>query len=216
MSDITWTNITVRLGDLKPWQDNPRHSTKAQAKRILASFERFGQVAPIAVSPALEVYDGHQRLSALLTVHGAGYEVEARQSSRPLTDDERRGLVLALANATGSWDWDRLSAWEAEDLKGWGFDAETLNMWNMDALNLRTMLTEQIDEASAFGALPQGDRAPFQQMTFTLHDTQAEQVREAVKISKAMGAFVDSKNENSNGNALARICEVFITEHGNS
>jgi hypothetical protein len=77
------------------------------------------------------------------------------------------------------------------------------------------MLTEQIDEASAFGALPTEDRAPFQQMTFTLHDTQAEQVKEAVRLAKAAGPFVDSENENSNGNALARICETFITEHGN-
>jgi DNA modification methylase len=156
MSDITWTNITVRLGDLKPWQDNPRHSTKAQAKRILASFERFGQVAPIAVSPALEVYDGHQRLSALLTVHGPDYMVEARQSSRALTDDERRGLVLALANATGSWDWDRLSAWEAEDLKDWGMDALTLSGWQEDVKNLKEFLQSEKPSADAE---PQTDRA---------------------------------------------------------
>lgn len=215
MPDITWTNCTVKLGDLKPWADNPRCSSKAQAKRILASFEQFGQVMTIAVDPDNNVLDGHQRLSALLTVHGPDYVVEARRSSRALSDDARRALVLALANATGSWNWDTLSAWSTEDLKGWGMDAETLAVWNNDALNLRTLLTEEIDEASAFGNLPSEDRAPFQQMTFTLHDTQAEQVREALKLSKAQGAFVDSENENSNGNALARICETYITEHGN-
>jgi len=53
-------------------------------------------------------------------------------------------------------------------------------------------------------------------MTFTLHDTQAEQVTEAIRIAKAAGAFVDSPNENSNGNALARICETYITDYGQS
>jgi hypothetical protein len=77
------------------------------------------------------------------------------------------------------------------------------------------MLTQEIDDASAFGALPDSDRPPFQQMTFTLHDTQAETVRRAIGISKALGAFDQSENENSNGNALARICETFITEHDN-
>lgn len=78
------------------------------------------------------------------------------------------------------------------------------------------MLTEEIDEASAFGSLPSEDRAPFRQITFTLHDTQAEQVFEALKLAKSAGAFVDSPNENSNGNALTRICETYLTEHGNS
>lgn len=75
---------------------------------------------------------------------------------------------------------------------------------------------EILSDEDAFGRLPGEDRAPFQQMTFTLHDTQAEQVREAMKLAKAQGVFVDSENENSNGNALARICETYITEHDNS
>jgi len=77
-------------------------------------------------------------------------------------------------------------------------------------------MTAEIDEASAFAALPDEDRAPFQQMTFTLHDDQAETVREAMKAAKAIGAFIDTGNENSNGNALARICELFLGEHGDS
>jgi hypothetical protein len=67
-----------------------------------------------------------------------------------------------------------------------------------------------------FGGLPDQDRAPFRQVTFTLHDSQYEVVAEALKASKAMGAFVDSPNENSNGNAIARICETFLTQNDNS
>ena len=67
--------------------------------------------------------------------------------------------------------------------------------------------------AGAFGALPEGDKAPFQQMTFTVHDEQAEQVNRALAAAKRMGPFIDSLNENSNGNALARICEAFLTTY---
>ena len=67
---------------------------------------------------------------------------------------------------------------------------------------------------AAMGALPDGDRAPFQQMTFTLHDEQAEAVNAAMARARDMGPFVDSPNENSNGNALARVCETFLTDHG--
>lgn len=63
--------------------------------------------------------------------------------------------------------------------------------------------------------LPTGERAPFRQMTFTLHDDQAVEVERALKAAKAIGDF-DSENENSNGNALARICETYLSDHGDS
>ncbi len=84
-----------------------------------------------------------------------------------------------------------------------------------DMLQGMVNVIQTLSEDEAFGALPNEDRAPFQQMTFTLHDEQAETVREAMKLAKAQGAFIDTGNDNSNGNALARICETFITEHGN-
>jgi hypothetical protein len=69
---------------------------------------------------------------------------------------------------------------------------------------------EMRDPADAFGALPDGDKQPFQQMTFTLHDSQAEVVRRALDAAKDAGDFDGSPNENSNGNALARIAEAFL------
>ena len=218
MSDIVWTNTTVKLGDLKPWTQNPRQSTKKQARKLLESWEKFGQVQTIAVDPDGNVLDGHQRLSALLTVYGPTYRVDARQSNRALTEQERKELVITLhAGSVGSWDWDSLSGWDAPDLMEWGFDSETLADWKRDVGALTSLVASEsvLDEEDAFSALPDEDRAPFQQMTFTLHDTQAETVREALKVAKALGEFVDSENENSNGNALARICEMFLGEHDN-
>jgi hypothetical protein len=141
MSDIQWTNTRVRLGDLKPWDMNPRQSSKAQAQRILRSFERFGQVEIVAIGPNFEVYDGHQRLNALRSLHNDDYELDARQSNRPLTDAERRELVVSLhAGAVGSWDWNAISSWNSEELQSWGMDGDALRQWNLDALNLREMI----------------------------------------------------------------------------
>ena len=219
MSDLQWTPVKIKLGQIQPWTNNPRMSTKVQAQRLIRSERRLGQIQTLAVGPMVDgmfpLYDGHQRVSAWLTVKSPDFEVLALQSNRPLTEDERREVAVLLHTATGSWNWDTLSGWSAADLREWGMDDETLRGWNSDALNLRTMITAEVDEAAAFGALPTEDRAPFQQMTFTLHDEQAETIREALKLSKGMGEFTDSPNENSNGNALSRICELFITEHGN-
>lgn len=143
---INWTNIKVRLGELRPWADNPKFSTKAQAQRILDSFKKFGQVQTVAVSPELDVYDGHQRLSALLTIHGDDYEIDARQSNRLLTEKERRELVITLhTSAMGSYNWNMLSGWDARELKEWGMDRTKLDEMNIDALNLKDLLNSEVD-----------------------------------------------------------------------
>ena len=57
--------------------------------------------------------------------------------------------------------------------------------------------------------LADGDRQPFRQMTFTVHDSQYETIEAALTKSKGRGHGVSDCNENSNGNALAAICEAF-------
>jgi hypothetical protein len=101
--------------------------------------------------------------------------------------------------------------WKArfEDLADEGFD---LDLLGFDDSELKKMLADV--EAVELPQLADGDREPFQQMTFTLHDDQAEQVKAAMDAAKAMGPF-DSPNENSNGNALARVAETFLTVAGN-
>lgn len=155
---INWTNTKITLGELKPWTENPRTTTKAQAKRLLKSWEDFGQVETVAIGPDNSVYDGHQRLSALLTVHGTDYQIDARQSDRPLTDDERRKLVITLhAGAVGSWDWDKLSSWEPAQMMGDGFDADLLKDWKRDVSALDNFLKSEKPEP--VDAEPQIDRA---------------------------------------------------------
>jgi hypothetical protein len=147
---ITWQNVRVKLGQLQAWGHNPRSSTKKQAAKILESFNEYGQVQTVAIGPAHEVYDGHQRLSALLTMHGKDYEIDARQASRALTDDERRRLVVLLhAGAQGAWDWDALSGWDETLLKGGGLDADLLEQVNRDAAAISELLNG-MEEVPAF------------------------------------------------------------------
>ncbi len=130
MSDIFWRNVTVALGDLKPWERNPKSISKTHAKRLLASWDKFGQFQTVAIGPGFEVYDGHQRLSVLRAAYGDGYSVDARQSSRELTDSERRELVIAAhVGTTGQFNWDELANWDAAELQEWGLDSETLQDW---------------------------------------------------------------------------------------
>jgi hypothetical protein len=123
LEPITWTNETCKLSELKPWPRNPRQIKTDQAKRLVESFEQFGQVETIAVGPDGEVYNGHQRLNVLMAKYGRDYEIEVRVSSRSLTEKEREKLTVFLhKGAAGEWDWDILAnEFEFDDLIKWGF-----------------------------------------------------------------------------------------------
>ncbi len=144
MTDIIWSNVTVTLGQLQPWERNPKSISKSHAKRLLASWDKFGQFQTVAIGPGFEVYDGHQRLSVLRAAFGDGYSVAARQSSRELTDSERRELVIAAhVGTTGQFNWDELANWDAAELQEWGLDGEQLQDWKTSI----GALTELIEAA---------------------------------------------------------------------
>ena len=110
----------------------------------------------------------------------------------------------------GMWEPETYAA-VLEDLARAGETPITVDETALDALlaALRSGAPTADAWGAAFGALPDGDRAPFQQMTFTLHDEQAETVKRALRAAQAAGPFGETGNENSNGNALARICEAY-------
>ena len=73
------------------------------------------------------------------------------------------------------------------------------------------MRSRRSGSASAKRDMPElsdADRPSFRQMTFTLHESQIAAVQEAIARAKAAGPF-DGPNENSNGNALARIAAAY-------
>lgn len=148
MANLEWQPIKIKLGQIIPWEANPRQSTKAQAERLIRSEKRLGQMQTLAVSPAdksgmVQLYDGHQRCSAWLTVKGADYEILALQSNRYLSEDERKEAAVILHTATGQWDWNSLSAWGAADLREWGMDETTLQTWGGDYANLNGLLESE-------------------------------------------------------------------------
>jgi hypothetical protein len=94
----------------------------------------------------------------------------------------------------GDHDWSLLSEWDSEQLEDWGLEVVG---FDLDSDELGTDFT-----------LPDGDKAPFQQMTFTLADEQAEQIKNAISDIKETEEYKYAEtmgNENSNGNALYLI-----------
>ena len=60
-----------------------------------------------------------------------------------------------------------------------------------------------------FPEISDADKSDFEQITLTMHTSQAETFKEAMQLAKKMGDFDQTLNENSNGNAATRVAESF-------
>lgn len=122
--------------------------------------------------------------------------------------NDRAAKELAVAdNRVGQVSLD----WDTEVLAELGAEIDLSQFWGDDELAELMRVVPGDDEwGAAFGGVPDGDKSPFEQMTFTVTADQAEQIRRALTAAKQHGEFVDTGNENSNGNALARVCESYV------
>lgn len=202
---------TIAIDRLIPYARNSRTHSDEQVAQVAASIREFGFTNPVLIEGEGGIIAGHGRVMAARKLGMA--DVPCIRLAH-LSDAQKRAYIIAdnkLALNAG-WD-DEILALELLDLRGEDF-----------ALPLSGFTSEELEQifsafdVSPLGEMPQmpsGDRQPFQQVTFTLHDTQAEQVQAALKAARNIGPYIGSPNQNGNGNALARICETYLTNHGN-
>ncbi|MFH2076739.1 MAG: hypothetical protein ABIJ57_15575 [Pseudomonadota bacterium] len=147
----------------------------------------------IIVDESLTVLGGNMRLLALRKI---GAKEATAKIVKGLTPEQKREFIVKDNSQFGTWNFDLLSAWdEVPLLADWGVPLPEDWLKTVDGIDAP--------------ALKDGDRAPFIQMTFTLHDTQAEELDAAISKAKGEGGAQSAVNENSNGNALAFIAERF-------
>ena len=59
--------------------------------------------------------------------------------------------------------------------------------------------------------LPEGDGPDIRTVSFKVTEAQLLEIENAVQAAKDAGPFGETKNENGNGNALARIAEAYTS-----
>ena len=177
----------------------------ARAKEIIRkSLETFGAGRSITIDAENVVISGNGVYEQAIALGIPVREVETdgtelivvKRTDLVTSEPKRIGLALA-DNQTATlakWDEPVLEELKAEllgeiEFEAMGFVGDAFDVEGVDAPQLQD-----------------GDRSPFQQMTFTLHDEQVEVVKSAVEKAKHAGHGESAVNENSNGNALAAIC----------
>ena len=185
---------------LIPYARNTRTHSEAQVAQIAGSIREFGFTNPVLIDGENGIIAGHGRVLAAQKL--ALGKVPCIRLSH-LTDTQRRAYIIADNKLALNAGWDEeLLGLELADLREDGFDLE-LTGFDGDELG-----QFDVDEV-AMPTLADGEKQPFQQKTFTLHDEQAEEVDAAIAKAKEMGHGESGVNENSNGNALAFICQSF-------
>ena len=183
-----------KIQNVKLNPNNPRLIKDDKFKKLVQSIKDFPEmlnIRPIVVNTDMVILGGNMRYKACKE---AGLK-EIPIIITDLSEDKQREFLIKDNTSGGEWDWEVLAnEWDSEQLEEWGLD-----LVGFDA------------NAEDFGedfSLADGDKAPFQQMTFTLADEQAEQIKNAIADIKQTEEYKYCEtmgNENSNGNALYLI-----------
>ena len=194
--------MKVKVKDLIHDDKNFNKGSEVGAELIKKSFSKFGAGRSILLDKNNRIIAGNKSvefsgIDDVQIVESDGTKLIAVKRT-DIDLDTPLGREMALA--------DNASA-KANIV----FDAELIEAevgvaiaeeWKID---VGTKLT---DEMSEDFTLPSGNKAPFQQMTFTLADEQATQIKNAIADIKETDEYKYAEtmgNENSNGNALYLI-----------
>tara|TARA_R110001606_G_scaffold331416_1_gene479173 strand:- start:1289 stop:1885 length:597 start_codon:yes stop_codon:yes gene_type:complete len=189
----------MNIKEIKSNPNNPRiikDEKFAKLKKSISEFPKMMELRPMVINSENIVLGGNMRLKALKELGYTDIPNEWIKRADELTEDETRRFIIADNVGFGEHDWEMLAnEWDTQELEDWGLDGFPFG----------------VADSEEFGTdfeLPDGDKSPFQQITFSLADEQAEQIKNAVadiKLTEEYKYCETMGNENSNGNALYLI-----------
>ena len=191
----------IETNNLKIHPSNPRAIRNEKLEKLKKSITEDPELMntrPLLVNQQMEVFAGNQRLRACIAL---GWK---EVPCVVVNWDEAKQLRAMIKDnvSAGEWDWDMLAnEWDATELEQWGLD-----VW-----------TPEIDpnQLGEQFSLADGDKPPFQSLTFTLADEQAEFIKNALADAKALEEFkyIETMgNDNSNGNALYFLVSQWVEQ----
>ena len=184
-------SVLTKISAIKRNPNNPRILKDDKFVKLTQSIKDFPQmldIRPIVVNDDMVVLGGNMRLKACKE---AGLKEVPVIKVKDLTEEQQREFIIKDNVGFGEWDWDLLAnEWDTALLDDWGLEL---------GIDLNA------DDFGEDFDLSDGDKEPFQQITFTLADEQAERVKAILADVKKTDGYKYTEtfgNENSNGNLL--------------
>lgn len=195
---IKTSKIRPNTGQIDGLPQNPRLLKDDRFHKLVKSIQddpEMLDLRELIVVPKDGIYvviAGNMRLRAMQELKMK--EAPCKVLPADTTIEKLKAYTIKDNVPFGEHDWSALAnEWDAGELADWGLDTPGFDVAEIDA-----------------PALSDADKPEFQQMTFTLHDSQADTVKAAMERAKAEGGAESDVNENSNGNALAYICAACL------
>ena len=181
--------IQLPLGEVHPYKNNPRKNDGA-VDAVAESIRQYGFLVPLVISADHEIITGHTRFKAAKKL---GLSSVPCVIADELTEEQIKAFRL-VDNKVGElaeWDVDLLPlelADIAQDLSPFGFE------------------TISEDEFGEEFTLDSGEKKPYQQISLTLHDKQAELILACIDYVHTHGEVKETfGNENHKGNGVYEV-----------
>ena len=188
--------ISLPLSDIHPYEKNPRKNDNA-VDAVAASIRQFGFLVPLVIDREHIIVTGHTRYKAAQRL---GMKTVPCVVADELTEDQIKAFRLAdnKVGEMAQWDVDLLPLELADiamDMSAFGFEA-----------------VSDEDFGEEF-TLDDGGKKPFQQISLTLHDKQAELLHAAIAHVYANEEIAENfGNENKNGNGIYEVVRQWAVQ----
>lgn len=193
----------MALKDLQLDANNARKHSERNLEAIKESLKRFGQRKPIVVQ-GKKVLAGNGTLEAARQLQWEKIQVVTVPDD--WDDDTAKAYALADNRTAELAEWDdAILAKQLLELQDAGIEIAELG-FAQEAKASEAALADAFANAIE-------DKSEFEQITFTLHQSQMSDMRAALQASMDMGEFGDTGNPNKNGNAIMRIVELWMGDN---
>lgn len=207
----------VDWSDLKPLQKNLKSMTTKRYKKLRRGLEKYGQKFAIKVwqhGGVPYILGGHQTYFTIGKMLEDGWAIPPLAVTYTECADKAEAMRMVLLDVAQFGRVDNQALYEAMSTEmAMGIDEldELYELPNFD-FDLFKQEFFAATEGAELPELPTGDKSPYQQMTFTLHDSQVDVVKRALELAKNR-IPIGGPNQNSNGNAIHLICSAYAEEH---
>ena len=181
--------LQLPLEEVHPYENNPRKNDNA-VDAVAASIRQYGFLVPLVISADHEIITGHTRYKA---AGWLGLPTVPCVIADELTDEQIKAFRL-VDNKVGElaqWDVDLLPL-ELADI------AQDLSVFGFESIS-----EEEFGEEFT---LDSGEKKPYQQISLTLHDKQAELIMACIDYVHTHEEVRETfGNENRKGNGVYEV-----------
>ena len=181
--------LQLPLEEVHPYENNPRKNDNA-VDAVAASIRQYGFLVPLVISADHEIITGHTRYKAAGRL---GLPTVPCVIADELTEDQIKAFRLAdnKVGELAQWDVDPLPL-ELADI------AQDLSVFGFESIS-----EEEFGEEFT---LDSGEKKPYQQISLTLHDKQAELIMACIDYVHTHEEVRETfGNENRKGNGVYEV-----------